>query len=129
MISWSAIKFSLLTIRKWNTAWKVSKYGVFSGPYFHACGQNTERYSVSPYSIRMRENTDQKKLRVWTIFTQWKSGMRYCVINIHNIKPKIHFRGWFIWKYCHFLLGDRGGREFFNISEKEWQEGWQLKNS
>ena len=26
------------------TAWKVSKYGVFSGPYFPAFGLNTERY-------------------------------------------------------------------------------------
>ena len=37
-----------------DTTWKVSKYGVFSGPY----------------SVRMRENTDQKKLRIWTLFTQ-----------------------------------------------------------
>ena len=26
--------------------------------------------SISPYSVRMRENTDQKKLRIWTLFTQ-----------------------------------------------------------
>ena len=35
----------------------------FSGPYFPAFGLNTERYSVlciSPYSVRMRENTEQK---------------------------------------------------------------------
>ena len=25
----------------------------------------------SPYSVRIRENTDQKELRVWTIFMQW----------------------------------------------------------
>ena len=30
----------------------------FSGPYF-------------PYSVRMRENTDQKKLPIWKLFTQW----------------------------------------------------------
>ena len=30
-----------------TTAWKVSKYGVKSGPYFPAFGLNTERYSVS----------------------------------------------------------------------------------
>ena len=29
------------------TAWKVSKYGVISGPYFPAFGLSTERYSVS----------------------------------------------------------------------------------
>ena len=29
-----------------NTAWKVSKYGVFSGPYFPTFRLNTERYGV-----------------------------------------------------------------------------------
>ena len=28
--------------------------------------------SISPYSVRMRENTDQKKLRIWTLFVQWR---------------------------------------------------------
>ena len=37
------------------TEWKVSKYGAFSSPYFPAFGLNT----------------DQKKLRIWTHFTQW----------------------------------------------------------
>ena len=45
--------------KKSYTAWKVSKYGVFS----------------SPYSVRMRENTDQEKLRIWTHFTQWYSNL------------------------------------------------------
>ena len=26
--------------------------------------------SISPYSVQMWENTDQKKLRIWTHFTQ-----------------------------------------------------------
>ena len=26
--------------------------------------------SISPYSVRMRENTDEKKLRIWTLFRQ-----------------------------------------------------------
>ena len=26
--------------------------------------------SISPYSVRMRENRDQKNLRIWTLFTQ-----------------------------------------------------------
>ena len=26
--------------------------------------------SISQYSVRMRKNTDQKKLRIWTLFTQ-----------------------------------------------------------
>ena len=55
------------------TAWKVSKYGVFSGPYFPAFGLNTEFFLVriSPYSVQMWENTDQKKLGIWALSTQW----------------------------------------------------------
>ena len=30
----------------------------YSGPHFLAFRVNTERYSVSPYSVRMRENAD-----------------------------------------------------------------------
>ena len=36
-----------------DTVWNVSKYGIFSGPYFPAFGLR-----ISPYSVRMRENTD-----------------------------------------------------------------------
>ena len=36
-----------------NTAWKVSKYVVISGPYFPVFGLNTEI------------------VRIWTIFTRW----------------------------------------------------------
>ena len=43
----------------------------FSGLYFPAFGLNTEWYSNSPHSVWMRENTDLKKLRIWTAFTQY----------------------------------------------------------
>ena len=34
-----------------NTAWKVSKYGAFSGPYFPVFGLNTGKYGAekAPY--------------------------------------------------------------------------------
>ena len=34
-----------------NTAWKVSKYGVISGPYFPVFGLNTAKYGpeITPY--------------------------------------------------------------------------------
>ena len=47
------------------TAWKVSKYEVFSGPSFPTSGGE-----ISLYSVRMRENTNQTNLRIWTLFTQ-----------------------------------------------------------
>ena len=52
------------------TVWNVSKHGVFSGPYFPTSVLNTGRYFVSPCSVWMRENTDEKKLRIWTLFTR-----------------------------------------------------------
>ena len=39
-----------------TTAWKVSKYGVFSGPYFPAFGLNTGK-------------NRPKKTRIWTLFS------------------------------------------------------------
>ena len=68
--------------RFWHTvtAWKLSKYGVFSGPYFPAFGLNT----------------DQKKLRIWTLFTQW--GM-FSILEWYKVKeemfPNIHWNCWF----------------------------------
>ena len=32
--------------------------------------------SISLYSVRMPENTDQKKLRIWTLFTQWVRSIK-----------------------------------------------------
>ena len=32
--------------------------------------RNTEFLRKPPYSVRIQENTDQKKLRIWTLFTQ-----------------------------------------------------------
>ena len=50
------------------TAWKVSRYRVFSAPYFPVLDYLLRK---SPYSVRIRENADQEKLRNWTLFTQW----------------------------------------------------------
>ena len=40
------------------TAWKVSKYGVFSGPYFPVFGRNTEIYEVN-----LRIQSEYRKTR------------------------------------------------------------------
>ena len=38
--------------------------------FFLVCIFPNSDLSISPYSVRMGENKDQKKLRIWTIFTQ-----------------------------------------------------------
>ena len=47
---WSTVKNFLgrpTVVGDIYTAWKVSKYGVFSAPYFLAFGLNTEKYEIS----------------------------------------------------------------------------------
>ena len=50
--------------------------------------------SIYPYSVRMRENTDQKKLRIWTLFRQWHY-IRKCSHNCFYTKdltPLLHVK-------------------------------------
>ena len=67
---------------------KVSKYGVFSGPYFPTLGLNT----------------DQKKLRIWTLYAvrvlNTPLGLFICcstkthVVLFHFVMTLFRFRGW-----------------------------------
>ena len=94
--------------RKCSTAWKVSKYGVFSGPYFPALGLNTERCRISPYSVRMRGNTDQKQLRIWTIFTQsWQRHFQE-LLTFHFFHP---------FSKCHPNERENDNRQHFAKTE------------
>ena len=69
----------------------MSKYGVFSGPYFPAFGPNTERKFVSlrikSECGKTRENTDQKKLGFWTLFSvpKRKGASIFCDMNCRDI--------------------------------------------
>ena len=56
----------LLWLRYSLAAWNMSRYGFFSGSYLPAFWLNT---TFSPYSAQMRENTDQIKLCISTVFT------------------------------------------------------------
>ena len=49
---------------------------------------------ISPYSVRLRENTDQKKLRIGTLFTQWHfpNKGRIQDSTILSLHRKIHVR-------------------------------------
>ena len=64
-----------------NTAWKVSKYGVFSGPYFPVIGLNTEIYGVNLYiqseyrKIRTSKNSAfghfSRSAKIFTFKSKW----------------------------------------------------------
>ena len=61
-----------------DTAWKVSNTEFFLVRIFPHSDWIQEIRSISPYSVRMRENTNQKKLRIWTHFTQWETYRELC---------------------------------------------------
>ena len=42
--------------------------------------------SKSPYSVRVQENTDQKKLHFWTIFTQWNDKFSLLLVQLKQWK-------------------------------------------
>ena len=54
-----------------STTWKVSKQGVFSGLPFPVSFLNKKIYRDKiTRLLQIRENTDQKKVCIWTLFTQ-----------------------------------------------------------
>ena len=65
------------------TAWKVSKYRVFSGPYFPAIGLSTEIYK-SPHSVRIQ---GKNPLCEETLFTHFENTKTFLQIFKGFTKP------------------------------------------
>ena len=63
-VNMKAQKESLYSKSKSATAWKVSKYGVFSGPYFSAFELNMERY----ISIRIQSECREIRTKKSSLF-------------------------------------------------------------
>ena len=83
IISWkTALNFSSYT------AWKVSQYGVFSGPYFPAFGLNKERYGVLGHFSR------SGRLQ----FAEWTSSFK-------RSRPEL-FLGKGVVKICSKFTGE-----------------------
>ena len=53
---------------------------------------NPSIQSISPYSTRMQENTDQEKLRIWTLFTQQAYLGHYQTSIMKRIIQKSNFQ-------------------------------------
>ena len=78
----------------------MSAFGVILVRFFPAFSRIWTEYreirSISPYSVRMpenTENTDQKELRNWTFFTKWRLlriSLDKCYILLHE-QFKLHF--------------------------------------
>ena len=84
--SWTPLDdwFNIFLIFDARTAWKVSKYGVISGPCFPVLGMNADIYSVNTgqygpeitlyldtsYIVGGTKNTFSKQLITWTRLNQ-----------------------------------------------------------
>ena len=68
-----------------STLWKVHKYTFFSGPYFRIWTEYEDLLLKSPYSVRIRENTDQKN----SVFAHFSHSIRLC-----QRKPPLFFDVW-----------------------------------
>ena len=66
---------SILLILLKHTAWKVSKYGVFSGPYFPLLRLNTEIYRVN-----LRIQLEYGNIRTWknSVFGHYSPSGTIC---------------------------------------------------
>ena len=62
--------------------------------FSHIRTEYGELLSISPYSVRMRENTDQKNFCIWTLFTQcstvhilepYKMSMLHTIFRLEDI--------------------------------------------
>ena len=86
MSTFQAMLPGLALIPLTNTAWKLSKYRGFSGPYFHVFGLNKERYYVSlPIQFECMREIWTQKFRIWTLFTQ-------CLHLLTRLKPRFNWK-------------------------------------
>ena len=71
------------------TAWKVSKYGVLSGPYFPAFELHTERYLVS-HRIQSKWGKIQTRKNSVVGYISHSAGKRYYFLAfIYEIFPRL----------------------------------------
>ena len=85
------------------TAWKVSKYGAFSGPYFTVFGLHT----------------DQNELRIWTFSWQW-------VLHVNNVfngsKSVSHTGPIKIWELIPCEIKQVSSLSEFKHKFKRWKQ-------
>ena len=100
--------FFLLKVFIPTTGWKVSEYGVFSGPYFPAFGLNTEIYGVNlriqsecgkstgqKNSISRLDNPETKIIMLF-----WDNNILILVLTHYN---SVSMQSLNFARFCRFL--------------------------
>ena len=71
---------------QFDTAWKVSKYVVFSGPYFPAFGLNTKRYGVS---LRIQSECGKIQNRKSSVFGHFSCSVTFNLRLLYELRLKV----------------------------------------
>ena len=95
-ISNNNIMFILTT-----TAWKVSKYGVFSGPYFSTLGLNTERERDVEYLSVFTRNTGKYGPANNFAFGHYSRSVRIQIKTLHGLHFPEHLQS---SVHCHSIF-------------------------
>ena len=96
-----------------NTAWKVSKYGIFSSPYFPVFGLNTEIYCIN---LRIQSEYGKIKTRKYSVFGHFLHSVNVFLIVRRNILNKRGLQGLEWVRVVHFLPTTA----IFKISRIAW---------
>ena len=103
---------------KISTAWKVSKYGVFSGPYFPVFGLNTEIYFVF--------------LRIQCEYRKIRTRKNYVFKHFSRSVGASFFSWLLFWASVHFEFTyiKRNNRQmgFTNVRNENAEQESQLRN-
>ena len=75
-----------------HTVWKVSKYGVISGPYFPAFEVNTERYEVS---LRIHSECGKIQTRNNSVFGHFSRSDTVCYKDESMLRKKVFLKDFF----------------------------------
>ena len=65
----------------------VQKQSFFWSVFSRIQTEYSDILRISPYSVRMWENTDQEKLRIWTLLTQWRDAQ----VSLAHLWPMFPF--------------------------------------
>ena len=113
-----------------NTAWKVSKYRVFSGPCFPTFELNTERYAVFEHfsssannlNFHYKPNPDKSNDQIFQ--TCFKN---YIFAPFGLLLPILRQIGLFFWKICSEQFFSNKGRYYCaKFQEKMMRFWWKL---
>ena len=90
---------------------------------FHEKFLNTEIFLVCKYlySVQIREITDKKKPRIWTLFTQWLPSyysLKDATFTLIMKKMEIFCVN--DWILCHFYLLFSPTRKLVNVNKNIW---------